>query len=167
MSDTAGQPEWDDDDPIFISEEGLEFDEDGNLVAEQFDPIDMDEFRKLMLQDRIISDFIEDAMQFGGTATIIDIVNHIERRLGWKMEIIADKGAVDDSLFFQWDTFNPEAWEFFSNSDEYLELTRRVGFESILATQNFTKRITGNQSNGERVKLFITKTLKRIIEHLE
>lgn len=167
MSDTAGQPEWDDDDPIFISEDGLEFDDDGNLISGDMEPIALDEFRKLMLQDRIISDFIEDAINFGGTATIIDIVNHIERRLGWKMEIIADKGAVDDTLFFQWDTFNPEAWEFFTNSDEYTELTRRVAFESILATQNFTKRITGNQSDGERVKLFIVRLLKRIIEHLD
>lgn len=167
MSDTAGQPEWDDDDPIFISEDEFEFDDDGNIVSGSMEIMALDDFRKLMLQDRIISDFIEDAIQFGGTPTIIDIINHIERRLGWKMEIIADKGAVDDSLFFQWETFNPEAWEFFINSDEYADLTRRVAFESILATQNFAKRITGNQSNGERVKHFIVRTLKRILEHLE
>ena len=153
MANSDGPFDWEDEnDPVFIS--------DDDYSGEETTPLE--DFRRLMIQDRIISEFVNEAWDFGGIATISDVINHIERKIGWRTEIIADKSALDDYMFFEHDTFHRDIWDAYVNSDEYQDLVYEVAYQSEIAMQAFTRRASGHLTTKDRFK----KTARNLIYKL-
>jgi hypothetical protein len=158
MSNTDGPFDWEDEnDPVFISDEDYDDEETTPL----------EEFRKMMIQDRIITDFIDEAWEFGGIATISDVINHIERKIGWRTEIIADRGALDDYMFYDYSQFNPHLWDLYTNSDEHQELVIDVAYESEVAMHRFVKRAAGKLTTKDRFKALARKLLRNLVRFFD
>lgn len=158
MSNTDGPFDWEDEnDPVFISDEDYD--------DEEATPLE--EFRKMMIQDRIITDFIDEAWEFGGIATIADVVNHIERKIGWRTEVIADRGALDDYMFYQHNVFNPNIWDLYTNSDEHQDLVMDVAYECEVAMHRFSMRAAGKLTTKDRFKMAASKLLKKLARYFD
>jgi len=158
MSNTDGPFDWDDEnDPVFISDEDYD-DEDATPL---------EEFRKMMIQDRIITDFIDEAWEFGGIATIADVVNHIERKIGWRTEVIADRGALEDYMFYSHNIFNPHIWDLYTNSDEHQDLVIDVAYECEVAMQRFALRAAGKLTTKDRFKALARKMLRNLARYFD
>lgn len=158
MSNTDGPFDWEDEnDPVFISDE--DFDDEETMPLE--------DFRRMIIQERIIKDFVEEAWEFGGIATVADILNHIERKVGWRTEVIAESSALDDYMFYKHGTFSPHIWDFYTNSDEYDELVLNVAYESEIAMQRFTKRVTGSTTNKDTFKSFGRKLAQKLVRYFD
>jgi hypothetical protein len=59
--------------------------------------------------------------------------------MGWRTEIIADKNALDDYMFYRHETFDEEIWSYYANSDQYSELIHKVAFLSEHAMSDFVE----------------------------
>lgn len=159
MSNTEGPFDWDDEnDPVFISDEDFE---------PSAEPTALEEFRRMMMQDRIIQDFINDAWQFGGIETIADVINHIERKAGWRVEIISDAAVLDNYQFYKYDTFNADNWELYVNSDEFSDLVLDVAYESEMAMRKFVKRTSDTITTKQRFMEVGQKLAKKLVRYFD
>jgi len=155
---SEGPFDWEDEnDPVFISDE--------DYSGEESTPLE--DFRRLMIQDRIISDFVNEAWDFGGIATIADVVNHIERKIGWRTEIIADKSALDDYMFFENDVFDRDIWDTYTNSDEFQELVYEVAYQSEVSMRLFAKRECGQLTVKDRFKITVRNLLYKLARYFD
>ena len=158
MSNSDGPFDWEDEnDPVFIS--------DDDYSGEETTPLE--DFRRLMIQDRIISEFVNEAWDFGGIATIADVVNHIERKIGWRTEIIADKSALDDYMFFENDVFDRDVWDTYTNSDEYQDLVYEVAYQSEISMRLFAKRECGKLTAKDRFKTVARNSLYKLVRYFD
>jgi hypothetical protein len=158
MPNSEGPFDWEDEnDPVFISDE--------DYSGEESTPLE--DFRRLMIQDRIISDFVNEAWDFGGIATIADVVNHIERKIGWRTEIIADKSALDDYMFFENDVFDRDIWDTYTNSDEFQELVYEVAYQSEFSMRLFAKRECGQLTVRDRFKIAVRNLLYKLARYFD
>ena len=126
MSDSMNSPDWDDDEPIFIDDDDFEG-----------DSLSLDELKKEIFQDKIIHGFVQEAFQFNGREAINEILSEIERKMGWKLEIIATRGSIEDAVLERTNTFDEDAWIRFLMSDVYDRMSYRVIYESELAVDEF------------------------------
>jgi hypothetical protein len=99
----------------------------------------LSEMQKHMFENRVISTFVRNAYDFGGTNTLLEVLGHVERKMGWRTEIIADRNALDDYMFYRHETFDEDVWSYYANSDEYEELVRQIAFISEKAMSDFVE----------------------------
>jgi hypothetical protein len=159
MSDAGGPFEWDEEnEPVFISDE--DFDDQPEAMA-------IEEFRRMMLHDRIISDFVNEAWEVGGIDTITEVLSHIERKVGWRTEILATSGALDDIMLYEHETFNPLVWDFYTNSDEHEQLIYDVVYESEIAMRKFARRLAGKETTKDRFKEVGRKLAKKLMRFFD
>ena len=144
MNNSSEYPDWLDDEEGAPDDESAysrnpQYDQDDDLDD---DPSDMElaalsTFEKSMFENKVIRTFVRNAHEFGGVSTLLEVVNQIERRMGWKMEIIADRDAVDDYMFYRHETFDEDLWSHYTNSDKYDDLVRQTAFLSARMMSNF------------------------------
>lgn len=160
MSDGSGTPDWEDDDELIDLNE-LDDDSDGEEMGEA-----LSEFQRSMFESKIIHTFISNAFEFGGANTLVEVLNHAERKMGWRTEIIADRNALDDYLFYRYGAFDEAAWEYYVNSDEFLDLTRHISFLSTSSMLTFGDRLYRQRSWREHVRSGIKKLLWKAFSSL-
>jgi hypothetical protein len=146
MSNIGEPIDWDDDsDPVNMEEEyHMDDDEEGTSL---------EDFKRLVHQERIITRFVDEAYMFGGAATIADVLNNIDRKMGWRTEIIGEASALDDTMLFVYNSFNPDAWDLWTNSDENMKLRLDVAYEASIAMRQFAQKLTGNTTTKGRFRL--------------
>lgn len=145
--------DWDDDDDIpGRMEDGLDVSEEEISEA-------LGGMRRSAFENRVIKTFIDNAHEFGGTNTLLEVINSIERKMGWRSEFLADKNALDDYVFFAYETFHEDMWGYYSNSDSFSQLTYDVAF---LAERNMTD-FTDTYMNGPSLKSSAKSKLRNIL----
>lgn len=131
MSEADDYQEWDEEDLADIEQDPYnQEDEESPAISD---------LQKSMFENRVIRTFVKNAYDFGGTNTLLEVLTHVERKMGWRTEIIADKNALDDYMFYRHETFDENIWSHYANSDQYEELTRRVSFMSEKAMGDFVE----------------------------
>lgn len=147
MSEADDYQEWDEED---LAETGQnpynQEDDEGNAISD---------LQKSLFENRVIDTFVKNAYDFGGTSTLLEVLTHVERKMGWRTEIIADKNALDDYMFYRHETFDEDIWSHYANSDQYHDLIQRVSFMSEKAMSDFVELYssTSNPRNTIRKKL--------------
>ncbi len=155
MSDSMNSPDWDDDEPIFIDDEDFEG-----------DSLSLDELKKEIFQDKVIHGFVQEAFQFNGREAINEILSEIERKMGWKLEIIATRGSIEDAVLERTNTFDEDAWIRFLMSDVYDRMSYRVIYESELAVDEFMDDSYESLSLGARARRYIKKTVWNLFQNI-
>jgi len=155
MSDSMNSPDWDDDEPIFIDDEDFEG-----------DSLSLDELKKEIFQDKVIHGFVQEAFQFSGREAINEILSEIERKMGWKLEIIATRGSIEDAVLERTNTFDEDAWIRFLMSDVYDRMSYRVIYESELAVDEFMDDSYESLSLGARARRYIKKTVWNLFQNI-
>lgn len=156
MSDSMNSPDWDDDEPIFIDDD----------VFDEVDSLSLDELKKEIFQDKVIHGFVQEAFQFNGREAINEILSEIERKMGWKLEIIATRGSIDDAVLERTNTFDEDAWIRFLMSDVYDRMSYRVIYESELAVDEFMDDSYESLSLGARTRRYIKKTVWNLFQNI-
>ena len=146
MSD-ASSNEWDDDEELtdLDDEEGLDVSEDEISEA-------MSELHKSIFENKVIATFVKNAYDFGGTNTLIEVMNSVERKMGWRAELIADRAALDDYMLYRFETFDEEAWEYYLNSDEFQKLVYDVAHISQASLYRFADKYTIGTSPKQSIR---------------
>jgi hypothetical protein len=152
MSDSSSSPEWEDDDELI----------DLNELDEDMPAEALSEFQRAMFENKVIHTFVRNAFDFGGANTLIEVFNQVERKMGWRTEIIADKNALDDYMFYRYETFDEEIWNFYVNSDEYQELTYRIAYLSTEAMLSFADKYARRRTMKEAVRARVRKLLWKV-----
>lgn len=155
MSDSMNSPDWDDDEPIFIDDDDFEG-----------DSLSLDELKKEIFQDKVIHGFVQEAFQFNGREAINEILSEIERKMGWKLEIIATRGSIEDAVLERTNTFDEDAWIRFLMSDVYDRMSYRVIYESELAVDEFMDDSYESLSLGARARRYIKKTVWNLFQNI-
>ena len=166
MSNSSEYPDWLDDEENASDDESSyirnsQYDQDDDLSD---DPSDIElaalnSFEKSMFENKVIRTFVRNAHEFGGISTLLEVVNQIEKRMGWKMEIIADRDAVDDYMFYRHETFDEDLWSHYTNSDRYENLVHQIAFLSTRVMSNFID----TYSKGPNVRKSITAFFRRFV----
>lgn len=134
MANHGNTPDWDDeefsssgnDEPIFIDDDDY-----------PDDSYNLSDIKKHIFQEKVIHSFVEEAYAFTGREAIAEILSSLERKMGWKLEIIATRGSIDNALLAETNTFDEDAWIRFLMSKDYEIMTYRIAYESELAVDNF------------------------------
>ena len=163
MSDSMNSPEWDDeepatydgDEPIFIDDDDYE----GDIPT-------LEELKKEIFQDKVIHSFVAEAFQFNGREAINEILCEIERKMGWKLEIIATQGSIDDAILRSTNSFDEDGWIKFIMSDEYQRMNYRVIYQSELAVDEFVDSYYNSLTLGQRFRRFVKRGLWSLFQHL-
>lgn len=155
MSDSMNSPDWDDDEPIFIDDDDFEG-----------DSLSLDELKKEIFQDKVIHGFVQEAFQFNGREAINEILSEIERKMGWKLEIIATRGSIEDAVLERTNTFDEDAWIRFLMSDVYDRMSYRVIYESELAVDEFMDDSYESLGLGARVRRYIKKKVWNLFQNI-
>ena len=155
MSDSMNSPDWDDDEPIFIDDDDFEG-----------DSLSLDELKKEIFQDKVIHGFVQEAFQFNGREAINEILSEIERKMGWKLEIIATRGSIEDAVLERTNTFDEDAWIRFLMSDVYDRMSYRVIYESELAVDEFMDDSYESLGLGARARRYIKKTVWNLFQNI-
>jgi len=139
MSESDDYPEWEEEDLSNIESEpyNQEDDEESN---------GMDALQKSLFENRVIRTFVKNAFEFGGTDTLLEVLTQVEHKMGWRTEIIADKNALDDYMFYRHQTFDEQIWSHYANSDQYRELTQKVALMSERAMSDFVEAYSSSES---------------------
>jgi len=110
------------------------------------------DIQKQIFESRVIGTFVRNAYDFGGSSTLLEILCYVERKMGWKTEIIADKNALDDYMFYRYQTFDEDIWAHYINSDQYDELAHRVSLMSEKAMSEFVDVYSESTTIKKRFK---------------
>ncbi len=156
-------PDWDDEDPTtYDSDEPIFIDDD------EFDgdPIGLEELKKEIFQDKVIHSFVQEAFQFNGREAINEILCEIERKMGWKLEIVATRGSIDDAVLEQTNTFDEDAWIRYLMSDEYSTMSYRVIYESELAIDEFMNNNYESLGIGARFRRYIKRMAWNLFQNI-
>jgi hypothetical protein len=156
MSD-ASSNEWDDDEELtdLDDEEGLDVSEEELNEA-------MSELHKSIFENKVISTFVKNAYDFGGTNTLLEVVNCVERKMGWRAELVADRAALDDYMLYRFETFDEEIWEHYLNSDEYQELIYDVAHMSQQSLYRFADKYSVGTSPKQMLRNRVRNMLWRL-----
>jgi hypothetical protein len=163
MSESPNSPDWDDEDPATFDGDEPIFIDDEDFPGEI---PSLTELKREIFQDRVIHSFVREAWGFNGREAINEIILEVERKMGWKLEIVATQGAVDNSLMDLKNTFDEDAWIHYLMSDEYRVMTYRVLYESELAVDDFMVRFYGNLPLGARIRRYIKNKLWNLFANL-
>jgi hypothetical protein len=144
MASNDDYSEWDEEDIAGLDDESYERDGDEDSP--------MSELQKSMFESRVIGTFVRNAYEFGGTNTLLEVLSCVERKMGWRTEIIADKNALDDYMFYRHETFDEEIWSYYANSDQYSELIHKVAFLSEHAMSDFVELYSKSGSPKKRFR---------------
>lgn len=156
-------PEWDDeepttfdgDEPIFIDDDDYE----GDIPS-------LEELKKEIFQDKVIHSFIAEAFQFNGREAINEILCEIERKMGWKLEIIATQGSIDDAILQSTNSFDEDGWINYIMSDEYQTMSYRTVYLSEFAIDEFISAHYEAQTTGQRFRRYIKNKLWSLFQYL-
>lgn len=158
MSNSSEYPEWEEEDETsYITNSQYDQDDDLSDEYREIELNALDAFEKSMFENRVIHTFVNNAYEFGGLNTLLEVLTRIERKMGWKMEIIADRDAADDYMFYRHETFDEDLWGHYVNSDQYEDLVRQVAFLSTRAMGDFID----TYSVGSSIKKSIMARFRR------
>lgn len=158
MSNSSEHPEWEEEDETsYITNSQYDQDDDLSDEYREIELNALDAFEKSMFENKVIRTFVNNAYEFGGLGTLLEAINQVERKMGWKMEIIADRDAVDDYMFYRHETFDEDLWSHYINSDHYEDLVRQVAFLSTRTMGDFID----TYSVGPNIKKSITARFRR------
>jgi len=158
MSNSSEYPEWEEEDETsYITNSQYDQDDDLSDEYREIELNALDAFEKSMFENRVIRTFVNNAYEFGGLGTLLEVLTQIERKMGWKMEIIADRDAADDYMFYRHETFDEGLWGHYANSDQYEDLVRQVAFLSTRAMGDFID----TYSVGSSIKKSIMARFRR------
>lgn len=158
MSNSSEYPEWEEEDETsYITNSQYDQDDDLSDEYREIELNALDAFEKSMFENRVIRTFVNNAYEFGGLGTLLEVLTQIERKMGWKMEIIADRDAADDYMFYRHETFDEDLWGHYVNSDQYEDLVRQVAFLSTRAMGDFID----TYSVGSSIKKSIMARFRR------
>jgi hypothetical protein len=144
--------DWDDEDDVAgLTDEELDVSEEEINGA-------LDDMHRAVFEGKVIKTFVSNAYEFGGVNTLIEVLNSIERKMGWRIEFLADRNALDDYAFQEHETFNPDIWEHYANSDSFDQLTYDVTFMS----QRNMSEFTDQYFNGPTIKGYLRLKLRAI-----
>lgn len=121
--------DWEDDDDDDVS---IAFDS-----SEESFSIDDDEWDFHRKQQ--IARFVEYAYKTDGIQAITEILHAVESCTLWRLEIIADANGLDDFIFARHNTFDDNAWLFFTNSPEFDQMTYDITMLSNIAAETFSR----------------------------
>jgi len=158
MSNSSEYPEWEEEDETsYITNSQYDQDDDLSDEYREIELNALDAFEKSMFENRVIRTFVNNAYEFGGLGTLLEVLTQIERKMGWKMEIIADRDAADDYMFYRHETFDEDLWGHYVNSDQYEDLVRQIAFLSTRAMGDFID----TYSVGSSIKKSIMARFRR------
>ncbi len=160
MSNSSEHFEWEEEDESSYIRNS-QYDQDDDL-SEEYRDIELnalDAFEKSMFENKVIRTFVINAYEFGGLSTLLEVVSQIERKMGWKMEIIADRDAVDDYMFYRHETFDEDLWNHYINSDQHEGLVRQVAFLSTRTMGDFID----TYSKGPNIKKSILARFRKLL----
>ena len=157
MSESSSS-DWDDEEDLTdLSDDDITQDELNEAITEM---------HKSIFESKVISTFVQNAHEFGGTNTLMEVINAVERKLGWRTEIVADKNALDDYVFYKYETFNEDMWDHYINSDKFVQLSCDVAYISQRSLFDFADLYSSGPSVTmtlrQKLRAFIWNIYKRI-----
>ena len=151
-ADDYSESDWDEEEYMSgHSEDDLDISEDEIKGA-------MAEMHKAVFEGKVIKTFIHNAFEFGGVSTLLEVLNSMERKMGWRIEFLADRNALDDYVFQEHQTFNPDIWDHYANCDDFDQLTYDVTFMS----QRHMAEFVDEYVNGPTLSKFFRSKLRNI-----
>lgn len=144
------------------SDSGSDWDEEEDISGLTDDDLDVGEdeikgaladMHKAVFEGKIIKTFIRNAYEFGGVNTMLEVLNSMERKMGWRIEFLADKNALDDYILQEHSTFNPDIWEHYANSSNFDQLTYDVTFISQRHMGEFADEYIDGPTLSKTVRL--------------
>lgn len=156
-------PDWDDEDPTtFDSDEPIFIDDDdyeGDIPS-------LEALKKEIFQDKVIHGFVEEAFQFNGREAINEIISEIERKMGWKMEIIATQGRIEDEILKTINSFDEDGWISYIMSEEYQKMNYRAVYLSEFAVDEFISSYYDSPTMGQRFRRYIKNKTWSLFQYL-
>jgi hypothetical protein len=143
----ASSGDWDDDEELTDLNEDEELDVSEEEINEA-----MSELHKSLFESKVIGTFVKNAYEFGGAGTLFEVLNSVERKMGWRTELVADKSALDDYMFYRYETFDEDVWEYYVNSDEYQKLIHEVAHLSQSSLYRFADKYSRGSTPREIVR---------------
>lgn len=151
------------------SDEYSDWDEEEGLAGSEndYDEYDDDsgpsnalnEFQKSIFENKVINTFVRNAHEFGGIDTLLEVLNHVERKMGWRTEIIADKNALDDYMFYRHESFDEDLWLHYTNSHQYETLVHNISYLTEKSMCDFVDVY----NNGRTIKQVFIYKLRRFV----
>jgi hypothetical protein len=162
MSDSMNSPEWDDEDPIVY-----DGDEPIFINDEEFgeDIPSLEELKREIFQDKVIHSFVAEAFQFNGREAINEILYEIERKMGWKLEIIATRGSIDDAILQSTNSFDEDGWIKYIMSNEFQQMNYRVIYQAELSVDEFIEDNYMPIGLGQQIRRYIKRKLYNLAQY--
>jgi hypothetical protein len=162
MSDSMNSPEWDDEDPIVY-----DGDEPIFINDEEFgeDIPSLEELKREIFQDKVIHSFVAEAFQFNGREAINEILYEIERKMGWKLEIIATRGSIDDAILQSTNSFDEDGWIKYIMSNEFQQMNYRVIYQAELSVDEFIEDNYMPIGLGQQIRRYIKRKLYNFAQY--
>lgn len=153
--------EWDEEDGRVGPNENYNDDYDDYSESDA-----ISDFQKSIFENKVINTFVVNAHRFGGTNTLLEVLSQVERKMGWRTEILADKNAIDDYMFYRHESFDEDLWACYSNSHQYETLVRNVAYLSEESMRDFVDSYndgrTTKQAIANKLRRFVWSMYKRI-----
>ena len=86
--------------------------------------------------------------------------------MGWKLEIIATQGSIDDAILHKSNSFDDDGWIKFIMSDEYQKMNYRVVYQTELAVDEFIDSYYSSLSLGQRLRRYIKQKAWSFFQYL-
>ena len=155
-------PEWDDEDPIVY-----DGDEPIFINDEEFgeDIPSLEELKREIFQDKVIHSFVAEAFQFNGREAINEILYEIERKMGWKLEIIATRGSIDDAILQSTNSFDEDGWIKYIMSNEFQQMNYRVIYQAELSVDEFIEDNYMPIGLGQQIRRYIKRKLYNLAQY--
>jgi hypothetical protein len=155
-------PEWDDEDPIVY-----DGDEPIFINDEEFgeDIPSLEELKREIFQDKVIHSFVAEAFQFNGREAINEILYEIERKMGWKLEIIATRGSIDDAILQSTNSFDEDGWIKYIMSNEFQQMNYRVIYQAELSVDEFIEDNYMPIGLGQQIRRYIKRKLYNFAQY--
>lgn len=155
-------PEWDDEDPILY-----DGDEPIYINDEEFgeDIPSLEELKREIFQDKVIHSFVAEAFQFNGREAINEILYEIERKMGWKLEIIATRGSIDDAILQNTNSFDEDGWIKYIMSNQFQQMNYRVIYQAELSVDEFIEDNYAPIGLGQQIRRYIKQKLYSLAQY--
>ena len=162
MSDSMNSPEWDDEDPIVY-----DGDEPIFINDEEFgeDIPSLEDLKREIFQDKVIHSFVAEAFQFNGREAINEILYEIERKMGWKLEIIATRGSIDDAILQSTNSFDEDGWIKYIMSNQFQQMNYRVIYQAELSVDEFIEDNYMPIGLGQQIRRYIKRKLYNLAQY--
>lgn len=155
-------PEWDDEDPIVY-----DGDEPIFINDEEFgeDIPSLEDLKREIFQDKVIHSFVAEAFQFNGREAINEILYEIERKMGWKLEIIATRGSIDDAILQSTNSFDEDGWIKYIMSNQFQQMNYRVIYQAELSVDEFIEDNYMPIGLGQQIRRYIKRKLYNLAQY--